>query len=359
MSLINRMLQDLDKRSSEGAATHAMQGQVRAVAPRVRDPVLRWLLSLIAVIFFGFFAWQWYVTKKSPGEAPLLPPDVLALSLKLSPVLENTRPSVATDHTLLGPPITIKDAPPTSQLEPSGTRLIVAKKLTEPAEMRKIVTPPNTGLGIAPIASDAEIPVTITKQVKELNAQQRAENAYRKAVLLQQQDRLDESVSELEIALQLDPRHRAARQVLVGILLDGKRQDEAMRKLQEGLNLEPNQSGMAMILARLKVERGDVPSAIDTLQHSLSWAADRPDYQAFLAALYQRQGRHKEAIESYSTALRKSPQSGIWWMGLGISLQAENQSAQAQEAFVRAKATNTLSETLQAFVDQRLSQLPH
>ena len=44
-------------------------------------------------------------------------------------------------------------------------------------------------------------------------------------------------------------------------------------------------------------------------------------------------------------------------MGLGISLQAENRTADAHEAFARAKATNTLTPELQAFVEQKLQQL--
>jgi MSHA biogenesis protein MshN len=44
-------------------------------------------------------------------------------------------------------------------------------------------------------------------------------------------------------------------------------------------------------------------------------------------------------------------------MGLGISLQALNRNSEAQEAFRRAKSSNTLNPELQAFVDQRLKQL--
>ena len=44
-------------------------------------------------------------------------------------------------------------------------------------------------------------------------------------------------------------------------------------------------------------------------------------------------------------------------MGLGISLQALNRNTEAQEAYRRARGTNTLNPELQAFVDQRLRQL--
>ncbi len=44
-------------------------------------------------------------------------------------------------------------------------------------------------------------------------------------------------------------------------------------------------------------------------------------------------------------------------MGLGISLQALNRNTEAQDAFRRAKNSNSLNPELQAFVDQRLRQL--
>ncbi|HUW27029.1 MAG TPA: tetratricopeptide repeat protein, partial [Sulfuriferula sp.] len=207
-------------------------------------------------------------------------------------------------------------------------------------------------------SGEREVPgsMAVTKQVKEITPQQRAENEYSKAVALLQQGRAAEANELLAHVLQLDPGNTAARQTLVGLLVEGKRYDEAERRLQDGLKLDPSQARLAMILARLQVEQGDTQSGLKTLQHSLPYAAERPDYQAFLAALLQREGRHKEAIEHYLQALRKVPGSGVWLMGLGISLQAENRQAEAQEAFIRAKASNTLSPDLQAYVEQQLKQ---
>lgn len=202
----------------------------------------------------------------------------------------------------------------------------------------------------------ASTPVTVTKQIRELTPQQRAENEYRKALSLIQQGRVTEAMDTLGGALQLDPRHAAARQTLIGLLVEARRFGEAERKLQEGLALDRGQPELAMTLARLQVERGDVDAAIATLERSQAAAAERADYQAFMAALLQRNGRHPEAIDHYQRALRLSS-SAVWQMGLGISLQAENRYREAREAFSRAKAANTLSPELQAFIDQRLKQL--
>jgi len=48
---------------------------------------------------------------------------------------------------------------------------------------------------------------------------------------------------------------------------------------------------------------------------------------------------------------------GPWLLGLGISLQADNQPARAAEAFRRARQNGNLSPELQAFAEQRLKQL--
>jgi MSHA biogenesis protein MshN len=93
------------------------------------------------------------------------------------------------------------------------------------------------------------------------------------------------------------------------------------------------------------------------MQKSLHYAQQQADYQAFLAALLQRQNRHKEAIVYFQNAVQLSPQSGVWLMGLGISLRAEQRNAEARDAFNRAMGARNLSAELQAFVTQQLKEL--
>jgi MSHA biogenesis protein MshN len=76
-----------------------------------------------------------------------------------------------------------------------------------------------------------------------------------------------------------------------------------------------------------------------------------------MAALQARLGQHPQAITHYQTALRLTPNSGVWWMGLGLSLQAVGRNAEAVEALQRARSGENISPELLAFVEQRLRQM--
>jgi MSHA biogenesis protein MshN len=157
---------------------------------------------------------------------------------------------------------------------------------------------------------------------------QRAENAYRRALGVLEDGRVTEAIATLQAGLQIDPRHEAARQTLVGLLIEAGRPDDAMRQLQAALAIDARQPALAMLLARLQLERGG--PAIDTLTRTLPYAAGNGEYHAFLAGVLQREGRVHEAADHYQAALKRSPGNGVWWMGLGIALQADKRDAESR-----------------------------
>jgi MSHA biogenesis protein MshN len=75
------------------------------------------------------------------------------------------------------------------------------------------------------------------------------------------------------------------------------------------------------------------------------------------AVALQRLGRNEEAVAQFIQALQSNPGMPTWLVGLGISLRAIGKTAEAYEAFARAKSTGLLSAELATYVDQQLQAL--
>jgi MSHA biogenesis protein MshN len=351
MSLINKMLQDLDARGTPAA--ESMQGHIKPVAPderRVAAPLLALgAAGALAIALAGGFGWR-YLHKPVARPAP---PDQPALAI--APPQAPPAPAITTPAPASQPaqPVAVHkrgEKPAARQ----GSKAAEARKDKAAAKKkgrREAIVAKHQPVA-APKRAALAPPVAAAR---EETSGHRAEEAYRRGLGSLQEGRVGEAIATLEQALQIEPRHDAARQTLVGLLIENKRSDEAIRQLQLGLTLDPRQPALAMLLARLQIERGG--SGIDTLTRTLPYAAGNGDYHALLAGALQRQQRHREAAEQYQAALRTQPGNGVWWMGLGISLQAESRNAEALEAFQKAKAAGTLSAQLQAFVERRLAQL--
>ena len=378
MSVINQLLLDLEKRRASPAERGALPNHVRALPDGEPSPGWRRIATGgIAVLTVAAAAWLLlagpYATRVSPpaqrsiteaaiervvtasagviadvappdrSEGP--PPEITAFRLSLE---------------LSNPPI--ESAPVTSRL--IGRMNAEAPPAIEPPVVATVARVERNDAGKPAVAAATKRTAApaganpgIRKELRQPTANELAENQYRKAVVSLHQGRYAEAQDEFQMALNLYSGHHNARQALAGLLIDSKRYDDAERVLQEGVQFAPAQVGFTMMLARLQVNRGETAQATATLQKGLDYARGNADYLAFLAALFQRQGRHEEAVEQFQAALRLKPVSGVWWLGLGMSLQAVNRTADAQDAYGYASATNTLHPELGAVAEQRLRQL--
>jgi MSHA biogenesis protein MshN len=197
----------------------------------------------------------------------------------------------------------------------------------------------------------------IEKQTRQLTAYERAENDFRKGVASLRQGRMSGAEEYFRSAIEEDRSHVAARQALIGILIEGGRNADAEEVLTEALSINPRQPREAMVLARLQVERGDLQTAIRTLESISAYAGSDAGYYSFLAAVLQRASRHEEAAQQFRNALALMPRNAVWMMGLGISLRALGDNDGAKDAFRGAAGTGTLSPELQAFVTRQFTEL--
>ncbi len=383
MSLINKMLRELDKRhATRGGVSPRASGQAAKLAQQVR-PVASgrilserfwWATGGIVLVAGALIGWQMWPSapnavialtaatapRPSVAAAPFVPqqpapPPALEPAKALAPDSAPAQPRPGPAKPRARRAATESPVPVSGGRAQSSAKA-VPKRPPKVAAANSIPPPgPETA---SPRAGELAAPDS-GKIERRLNttSRERADSEFRRAVNLVGQGRISEGMDGLRSALQIDPAYEDVRQTLVALLLEAKRLDDAAELLREGLALNPANSGYAMLLARIMVNRGDISGALDLLRKHAATAGNNAAYHAFAAALYQRLDRHKEAIEEYQTALKLSPSVGASWVGLGISLQATSSSAEALDAFRRARTAGNLSPELAGFVDRQLKPL--
>ena len=195
----------------------------------------------------------------------------------------------------------------------------------------------------------------LEKKVTPLTVEQKAENDYRQAARYLQQGRPGDAEARLRSALAADPRHAKAREVLVGLTLRNGRWREAKQLLKQGIKKAPRHYPFVQLLARIHVEQGADGQALQLMEGAQQAARSDPEYMAFLATLYQRTGRHADAVKAFKHAIGLRPEAGRWWLGLGISLEAEKNWDEAIKAYTRARYSGSLTPKLVRYVERRIA----
>jgi MSHA biogenesis protein MshN len=354
VSLINKMLQDLDKRNAiqDSPDGEDLRRKVRAVGTTGIGS--EWFWRVLAGLIFIALCWVgWVIWQVMPH------PVVNELALRSGPP-PGARPSAPVSAPPAAPApaesATAASPPEAAPAAPAGEKLKLAMELTSPVPRPRAAPAQQTaqpaakpGVG-APAPSGAKIDKRETGTSRE-----HAEAEFRRGLAYVNQGRVAEGMDALRTALAHDQTHEGARQTMVALLLESRRLEDAARLLKDGLAINPANAQFALLLARVTVERGDAAGALAILDGP--GQSGSPDHRAFRGALLQRLGRHKEAVEEYRGSLGASPGMAQWWVGLGISQQALAQPKDALESFRRARGAGNLTPELTAFVDQRIRQL--
>ncbi len=420
MSLINQVLQDLDKRGADPIEDAQLSGEIRPVAAlgkRGRSRSFVWALLVIGAVVVAIAAWSrgeqlkhavtelWIGGRASlpsvaSSPAPVTQPQspqavqqqvatalmvpVFQLSDELATlpaaagaasVAANERPAEPSSATPAAAGTQQQSSAPTSTTPKAGQPATQATPKRQPsATPAKATTASRPTVTKVPASKPAvqsqrreepleqvmipaQVPSQIEKQARQLTPYERAELAFRDGVASLRLGRASEAERYFRESITEDRSHAAAQQALVGMLINAGRLDDAEQVLNDSLSANPRQPKQAMLLARLQVERGDLEVAIETLERVSPYAGNDANYLSFMAAVLQRAQRHEQAVAQYRNALALMPRNAVWLMGLGISLRAMGESEQAQQAFASAAAIGTLNTDLQAFVERQQREL--
>lgn len=355
MSVINKMLLELDRRNAmAGAEAAPPPQQVKVIAP-ARDRH-EWFWRMIALLVFAALAWVGWVAYQLQPRAPLVTEKALRAQAQAR------KPAVAAIPPAAAQPAAAQEKPKPAAERAQTFKLAreietpIAERAPQPPKAQPPKKPQakaEARIAAAPAALAAKPSVDKRDRGK---ANEPAEMQFRRAAVLLNQGRVSEAEEQLVGALQADPAHQAARQAYVALLLEQGRIDAAKRVLREALDADPGQPTFALALARIYAGQGDYPAALDVMDRA-GPVAQNADFEVLRGAVLQRLGRHAEAVDAYRRAVQGAPQSGNTWAGLGISLEALGRKAQAAEAFRRALGAGPLNKDVREYAETRLKAL--
>lgn len=337
MSLINKMLKDLEARRSRDLETSPSLSENITWETRPKNKsfnVAAYLIGLTLVALLVIIAYLlWERTLQNTADIVAEKPPVVKQEIKI-------KKTAVIKHLIKQQPI--KQQP----VKQKAKEIVLVKNeediVDESIDVDEL---------------DDSPPIKLKKTHRPLNSKQLAEIAYQDGYKLLQQGRMHQGKESLRKALSLYIPHIKAREMLAGIHIKSGRFVNAAELLSEGVKVVPEYPLFAQLYARVLLEQKNPKLAIKVLEQGAAIINVEPDYYALLAATYQRVKNHKKAVELYLQLVKIRSNEGIWWLGLGISLEKSGKNKEALEAYQRAQQTGRLKAGLIKFTNNRVSAL--
>ncbi len=184
-----------------------------------------------------------------------------------------------------------------------------------------------------------------------------AEKLFQQAYIAYKKGNISESLKKLNMSLNQDAGHVRARSTLALVLSERKHFELAYSVLNEGLIQYPENIEWLKMYARLLLNEGKTTEASSMLTRQSPEFSSNTEYYALQAAILQKLNEHEEAARIYHNLLKLSPLKGVWWMGLGISLESLKRYNDALYAYQKASGNAALVKESREFILKRINRL--
>lgn len=355
VSLINKMLQDLDRRQALGAG--ADSGVARPAAANAQHREWFWrTVTVLLMVGVGWVLWTAYQLLPRPLVTPLA--FFAAEEARARPKPPAIKIEVPAKPP--APPIVVA-APviaeaPRAATPPAAEPLKLAQEIETPVRAPVPAAKAPREARAKPVAAAPATKPSVDKRDHARTPNDTAETHFRRAALFLNHGRVAEAEDQLKAALKADPSHAAARQAYVALLLERQRVDAARRVLEDGLAVDPGQPAFALTLARIHTAQRDYRAAIEVLDRA-GTHEQNPEFQAMRGAVLQRLARDPEAIEAFQAAIRGGAQPAATWVNLAISLETLGRKAEAVAAYRKALTAGPLAAEAREYAQARARAL--
>lgn len=369
MSVINKMLRDLDQRQAKASpqttastqpvgqrprpAQHGMRSDtVHAAAGWRQRGLAPWLVGAAFIALTGAVGW-WLTFATTPrmpnAEAWVAAPPATspARSTAAAPVVAPT-------------PLAASSAKATPRPPPSEP---LPSQAEQPNSAQGAKAPIESG---PPVVSAPVKPPVVLEAAAALGLRMTSDFSARQAPQPLPPERASSRTQpEVPPSRSQNPSPYDVLEQSQSLWNAGSR-EEAVHLLQDAVGLAERQGAgasapqgnpvlLALVreLTRLQLVESRHAAVWELLSHLEPQLGRAPDLWAIRGNAAQRLGRHQDSVHAYSMALQSRPTEQRWLLGAAVSLAALGQLASAAEMADKARAIGTVSPDVLAYLSQQ------
>lgn len=410
MSVINKMLKDLDERAPEtdmGNPQTASSLYVEQPSKSV-NKILLLLLSIIAVALI-FIAGKMYFSSTEPSVPELTKQgSSKSISEEAKPTLKNSTDEVqkASVEVLKDEKVDTVDESsnfnaevkqtvtaqrkPDSEVVSQNNSTAVASKndaerrvtesnqaepnQTEPVNKNDEVVvsvqpeqvaevtasePLNRELQVAvsqpQVEQTAQPKFIIEKSTSRLTPEQRIEKLVAEAQTAFDKGYITEGVDKLNQVLSIADGHVEARNMLAAAWYGRGELNKAVGILNDGLQRYPQIEQWRLTAAKIFFKENNPVGAFSYLEAELTNGSR--EFYSMKGSLASQLKRHDKAESAYTQLTQIEPNAGNWWLGLAVAQDSQGKQADAKNSYQNVLSRGGVSQSSLNFVRQRLTEL--
>ena len=347
MSVINRMLRDLDQRQQQTQQKSA----VPAAAMPQQKPWLLWfagLLFLVSVVIIGWLFWPQSSQEQAASAVETVDaPNTRAVT---EPVTETKVNEPVEPEAQLAQ----VDNPPQQQETAPVVPAEVAATPSESAVSEASVTPQQSEAEVLETEPESQgsmevEPVALTAEELALAKFQKAQEALKSGERQRAQELLEQVIV-------LAPDHIAARSELAAYWYGRNQQNTALAILAEGLERQPQQPRWLLLYGRILFNAGAYDELLMAYRDLPLSSAEAEKLVQLRASAANQSRQFDSAADDYQW-LAELTQQGHWWLAAAVAHEDAQQPQRAITAYRQALQATSLNSDGRAYANQRLQAL--
>lgn len=357
MSVVNKMLQDLEQRQ-QAEAIYSGDYQPSTQGTR------RWWLFAGAVLIAGVLAILVFSQGYIFGAAPQ--------AVRVGKTEQQQAESVSATVLVIPPAEKIGQAPEvpqqaqvdTSFIEQESAQIIALEEQDlalsdehEPLMVDDAMQNTHASFRVSAAATAPEPETPAAFEISNNKAPDAAQLFRQQAQTALRKGDDKQAIVALEGLLKAEPDNHIARKKLAALLFANGQDTQARSLLQQGLQNDPGRTDIRQMLARLYMQQQQPEAAFKLLSEYTADAMQDTDFVALRASLAQQLDKHSEARLDYQALVEAQQDNPQWWLGLAICEDKLGAANQALLAYRKVIALQQISPAVSEFSAQRIASL--